>query len=436
MARRGQPEVSEAGLTARRIGIIATYTLGTTLLLPPVAARGDDTPAKASGLVTYPRGGPERTGAYPDAQMPDRPTTAWGAGLGSDTGAPVVAGDRLIVGNRRGALIAVSLKDGTQAWAFFEQGWDVSAAPVVVGDRVYCVSDQGLSAHALADGTEVWRKRIEGGAGESSPLVVGELVIAGGYDGFVYALDARTGEERWKADIVKGAPTDPAGFDGAKARIGNNPARPKTAASDGKSVFISIFDQSRVVALDLKTGVARWSFQAKGWIAGAPTVGEGKVFVGSQDHKIYALGAETGETAWAFETRWRADGDLAYCDGSVFACAGDGRCYRIEARTGRKVWEYETEVGPDKKHYFLSAAPLVDATAVYFGSWDGYLYALNRKDGTLKWRHRPHVNGEHVGAPVTDGKRLYVPLTPLFDYVNQRDKEGVHGIAAIGSAEK
>ena len=92
--------------------------------------------------------------------------------------------------------------------------------------------------------------------------------------------------------------------------------------------------------------------------------------------------------------------------------------------------------GPDKKHYFLSSAPLVDANAVYFGSWDGYLYAINRKDGTLRWRHRPDVNHEHVGAAITDGKRLYVTLDPLFDFEKQVDKEGIHGIAAVGMPDE
>ncbi|WP_406694675.1 PQQ-binding-like beta-propeller repeat protein [Singulisphaera sp. Ch08] len=436
MVRWGQHQVLNLWVAAKWTVGIAAPGLGIALLLLSVVVRADDKTPKAASLFTYPRGGPERTGAYPETQMPDRPATVWIDALGSNTGTPVVTGDRMIVGNRSGDLLALSLKDGAVVWTVAEVGWDVMVAPVVVGDRIYCASNRGLTAHSLTDGSVVWRKDIQGGSTESSPLVVGELVVVGGADGFVYALDARSGKERWKADVVTGAPADPEGFPGARARGGNNAARPGMAASDGMHVFISMFDQSRVLALDLKTGEARWSFQAKGWIAGGPTVGEGKVFFGSQDHKIYALEAGTGKVAWAFATKWRADGGLAYCDGSVFASASDGRCYRLDAQTGRKVWEYETEVGPDQKHYFLSPAPLIDATAVYFGSWDGYLYALKRKDGTLKWRHRPHDNDEHVGAPITDGNRLYVPLTPLFDFENQRDKKGVHGIAAIGSAQE
>ncbi len=409
---------------------LKTLTFLFAFLAAENAGRAADKPPLPSGLTTYPRGGPARTGAYPKFHLPEKPKSGWKADLDKHTGTPVVAGDRFIVGNGDNALIALSLKDDSVLWFNAEQEFRVYSAPVVIDDRIFCASQRGVSAHALADGNEIWRRDVAGGADGSSPLVVGDLVVAGGNDGFVYAWDARSGAERWKADIVKDAPADPPGFDGQRARIGDNRARPGTAASDGINVYISIFDQSRVVALDLKTGAPRWSYQTKGWIGGMPTVAEGKVFFGSQDHKVYAVDASTGKFVWSFETRWRTDGNLAYDDGSVFCSASDGRCYRIDARNGVKIWEYETPLNLNKKHDFLSA-PLLDATAVYFGSWDGHLYALNRADGTLKWKHQPAQNHEHVHAPSTDGQRLFVPLSPLFDEKAQSELPGLHGIVAI-----
>ncbi len=40
-----------------------------------------------------------------------------------------------------------------------------------------------------------------------------------------------------------------------------------------------------------------------------------------------------------------------------------------------------------------------------------------------------------LGAPITDGVRIYVSLDPTFDYEKQRKNEGVQGVAAIGKAE-
>ncbi len=253
--------------TASASWAVATFCLGFAALMPPVAGRADDQPALPSGLVTYPRGGPERTGAYPEFRMPEHPASGWKVDLHKSTGTPVVVGDRLIVGNASNALIALSLKDDSVLWVYTEADWRMYAAPVVVGERIYCASDRGVSVHTQTDGTVIWRRDIAGGTG-ASPLVVGDRVYMGGNDGFAYAWNAEDGAELWKTDIVKDAPADPPGFDGARARIGDNPARPEAAASDGTSVYISIFDQSRVVALDLKTGAPRWSYQAEGLARG------------------------------------------------------------------------------------------------------------------------------------------------------------------------
>ena len=394
-------------------------------------ALADDKLAITKSQFNYPRGGPERTGFYPEVKLTAKPESIWSDSFGESVGQPVIAGDRLIVGDNNGHLVAVDSKTGVQIWAVTVAGWRVGIDPVVIGDVIYCASNYGVAARALADGSEIWTYSPPEGAGGSSPLVVDDLVVFGCDDGFIYALDIKTGTPRWKANILADAPPDPDGFPGAGARAGKGKARPNTASSDGKFVFLTIFDQSRVVAVDLKTGEPRWSYQTKGWVSGAATVGEGKVFLGSQDHKVYALDASTGKLAWTFETRWRADGDLAYAEGAVYVAASDGRCYKIDAKSGAKVWEHETEVGTDKKHFFLTGAPLVDAEAVYFGSWDGFLYSLNRKDGTLRWKHHPEVNKHHVGSPITDGKRLYVPIYPNYNYDNQKE-EGINGIVAIG----
>ncbi len=396
-----------------------------------VAALAIAWPSPSPADDGHARGGPARAGAYPDAKLPDAPITEWGLDLKKSAGQAVIAGDRLIAGNRQGAVAAFRLSDGVEIWIKEVPDWDVYMAPTVVDGLVYLASNRGVTACRAEDGKDAWSFTIDGGAG-GTPLVVAGKLIVGGDDGFAYALDAKSGKELWKVDIVKDAPPDPKGFDGAKARIGQNRARPGSASSDGTRAYLPIFDQCRVIALDLATGKTVWSYQTKGWIGSGTTVADGKVFVGSQDRSIHAIDVATGKPAWSFKTRWRADGDLAYIDGSIFGAASDGFCYRIDAKTGKQIWEYETPRRPDNKHYFLSGAPIVDATAVYFGSDDGYLYALNRSDGRLRWRYRPRNDGEQVEAPITDGKRLYVPIRPQFDYDAQKDKPGIHGIMVIG----
>src|SRR2546428_763612 len=121
------------------------------------------------------------------------------------------------------------------------------------------------------------------------------MVYVGGNDGNVYAVDAKTGKERWKSDFIADAPPDRPEYPGDKARIQNTLARPSALASDGESLFLSVFDQSRVVAINATTGKRLWSFQTGGWTGGTVVATSKHVFVGSQDGFFYCLDKKTGK---------------------------------------------------------------------------------------------------------------------------------------------
>ena len=213
-----------------------------------------------------------------------------------------------------------------------------------------------------------------------------------------------------------------------QARPTGEAARPGTAASDGTAIFQPIFDQSRIAVIDLKAGRRRWSFQAKGWIWGEPTVTEDRVFFGSQDNHLYCLDKRRKTLHWTFPTRSRIAAGVAYRDGSVFFGSCDGRFYRVNAETGKEVWSYET---PRSEGVITAiySSPLCTEDVVYFGSFDGHLYGLKIADGTLKWRIRPVEGSEITGSPLTDGRRIFVPIR------RNAKKQGRDAIVAIGEEE-
>ncbi len=266
-----------------------------------------------------------------------------------------------------------------------------------------------------------------GNVTESSPLIVADRIVVGGYNGKVSAVGF-DGKLIWQYDIAADAPPAPPGFDVKRANPAGEVARPRTAASDGTAIFQPIFDQSRIIVIDLKAGRRRWSYQAKGWMYGEPTVTEDRVFFGTQDRHLYCLDKRRKTLFWTFPTGSRIEASVAYRDGSVYFGSCDGRFYRVDAATGKEVWRYETPRAKGDVTAIYSA-PLCTEDAVYFGSFDGYLYALKRDSGALKWRIRP-VKGSHItGSPLTDGRQIFVAM--------QRDieKRGADAIVAIGEDE-
>jgi outer membrane protein assembly factor BamB len=393
-------------------------------LLPCGLSAADD--PKAGGPrpeVTLFRGGPERTGSVSGTHLPEHPVVQWKTPLAGFPGDPLLADGVIYVGDFKGTFYAINATDGFILWRF--QGADqIFTAPARRGDAVYFTSRNGLTALNRRHGNVLWTCGAAGNATGSSPLVVADRIVVAGDGGKVATVDF-DGKPIWQYDIAADAPP---GFDAERAKFAGAAARPRSAASDGTAIYQSVFDQSRIIVIDLKAGRRRWSFQAKGWIWGEPTVTDERVFFGSQDRNLYCLDKRRKTLYWAFPTKSRIEAGVAYRDGSVYFGSCDGRFYRVDAGTGKEVWNYQTPRAGGVVTAIYSA-PLCTEDAVYFGSFDGYLYALRRDSGALKWRIRP-VEGTHVtSSPLTDGRTLFVAI--------QRDteKQGEHAIVAIGEDE-
>ena len=412
-------------------GVLAAVLVGALAADDPKAARPGPASSSPRSAVESPavflsRGGPERTGSVSGSRLPDHPVVQWTTPLSGFPGEPLLADGVIYVGDVNGDLHAIKASDGSTVWRF--QGRDqIFAAPARRGGTIYFTTRKGLTAVSRQDGGVLWRSDGLANATESSPLIVNDRIIVADYSGKVSALDF-DGKVLWQHDVAADAPPSPPGFDANRARMAGTAARPGTAASDGTAIFQPIFDQSRIAVIDLKAGRRRWSFQAKGWIWGEPTVTEDKVFFGSQDDRLYCLDKRRKTLFWTFPTRSRIEAGVAYRDGSVFFGSCDGRFYRVNAETGKEVWSYET---PRSEGVITAiySSPVCTEDAVYFGSFNGYLYCLKLANGELKWRIRPVEGSEITGSPLTDGRRIFVSMR------RNSKQQGRDAIVAIGEEE-
>ena len=78
-------------------------------------------------------------------------------------------------------------------------------------------------------------------------------------------------------------------------------------------------------------------------VVASPAVGGGKVFVGSDDSKLYCFDQNSGKVLWTFKTgaAVRSSPALA-ADGSVVFGSYDGSAYRVSG-TGKQIWK--TSIG-------------------------------------------------------------------------------------------
>lgn len=139
---------------------------------------------------------------------------------------------------------------------------------------------------------------------------------------------------------------------------------PTAAATAGDIMFVSGTD-GIVRAFHSDTGRPAWTAYTGGPVMFAPTVADGRVFVGSGDGRVYCLVAGDGAVLWRFRaapverwipayglltSTWPVASGVLVEGGVAYAAAGmanyDGtHVYALDAETGHMRWQNNTSGG-------------------------------------------------------------------------------------------
>lgn len=350
LPNRGLVLAAVAGLV---LAAIAALALGAALLLNQRPDEGGDVPGfrgdaarAASGLI-----GPV-----------GNPVPAWQFQAAGTVFEVAVVGDDVYFASNDGALHAVSRDRGIEQWAVQVAAPPLSG-PFAADGRLYLSDSKGtFHAYRIDDGGSVWSSAARYPE-PSRAIAVGGSLYFGTGDGFVVALDAATGIERWRlrppgathvdapafADGRLFAGTDGAGF------VAIDPAGPRviwtgeTGTEDTGSATVSngiawiganaaANVTGTLHAFDAATGRALWT--AADPALGMPTVASGVAYTTGVDGLVEALDATTGAARW----RVRVDGlpHPAVVVGGVIYLTADGarRIEALDARTGNELWRY------------------------------------------------------------------------------------------------
>jgi outer membrane protein assembly factor BamB len=182
---------------------------------------------------------------------------------------PAVAEGTVYFGCRDAHLYAVDAKTGEQRWNFpTGTTWVITSPAVREGAVYFGTSDTALFC-AVDAATGKQRFTVPAGMFIfSSPAVAGDMAYFGSFNGKLFAVDLKTGKERWEFQT-----------DASKANL------PALLLPDGKPdyarIFRSDFWEDMVLAVHKLLGL--------GAILSSPTVADGVLYVGSADGYVYAL---------------------------------------------------------------------------------------------------------------------------------------------------
>ena len=252
---------------------------------------------------------------------------AWGFESGETyISSPALAGSLVLFGSRDGNLYAVDATTGRERWRY-AAGARLYSSPAVANGAVFVGGQDGvLHAVALSDGKLKWQFRTEGTTLhsadfgfdrttiQSSPAVGQGIVYVGARDGFLYAVDAITGQLRWKMDHkVSWVNSSPAVYDGL--------------------VYAGSSDAHFTQAVDAATGEERWRVASNRIVWSSPAVDSATVYVGEGDGTLYALNRRTGAERWRYRVAGRIMSSPVVHDGRVYFGSDDG-VYAVNAASG------------------------------------------------------------------------------------------------------
>ncbi len=267
------------------MGLVGDY--GTTS--PPVISNG----------VIYVCG-PDAGGAdfYPSSMTVDTVLAAmdlhtgrelWSIGVDVHVGtlAPVISHDAIYLIGTRGGIRVIDVHSRQMRWEA-TLPTEVLASPVIVDDILYINgADSTLYALDARDGSEVWTFGYDAGAGDptaADPVVGNGMVyLPSGSDlnrTSLFALDAQTGEERWRV------------------RTGGEANR--FAALDGNDLFLF---GNQVHAIDALSAETRWVARDAS-ASTRPVVADEAIYTLSRARDtISCLDRTSGEIQWTDNVR-------------------------------------------------------------------------------------------------------------------------------------
>ncbi len=284
----------------------------------------------------------------------------------------------------------------TVAWRF-QTGGSVISSPSVFDDIVYFGSTDGyIYAVDAWTGNLIWKYQT-GAPVESSVAVANGWVYTGGDDGYVYCLDPHSGALKWKTFV-----------DGNKEfTFGNLVLKSSPAVADG-AVYIGSLD-GYLYALDWNTGAILWQTKANGPIESSPAYADGAVYFTAEEPTtgmVYKLDAATGAVQWNFSIAYRPSftggnqmlGSPSVADGRVFASSNWGDYYCLDVNSGAELWHFYDVTATE----FIVSSPIwVDGIVYLIDKFD--LAAVNGTTGSAIWSK--YTGDElYVSPSYADGK--------------------------------
>ncbi len=262
---------------------------------------------------------------------------------------------------------------------------------------LYCLGDNGkmrweksiLCAFENEKGERIFTDQISGGTYyQSKPTAAGGNLFFGTPSGFLYSVNADTGEENWKFEM------------GGAISVG-------AAIANGKVYAGQQGGERFFYCLDAKTGELVWKQTIPGgWVWGSAAVDDGLVYVPTVSGYAVCLDGETGHIVWMYPTAKSVPAEPAIDGDLVYFGSWSKSLYAFDKKTGEIVWK-ENDVGLDSGTLIAEDGKIyLPSGSNIFTSFDAKTGAL-LNDGNKNEKEKGVHSGFNASPAFTDGMAFF-----------------------------
>ncbi len=206
---------------------------------------------------------------------------AWTFNTGGEIfSSAAVSEERIIFGSYDNNLYCLN-KDGTKAWSYATQGYVHCAPAVVEGVTFIAGCDEHLRIIDVKTGEQRAELKLETYL-IASPAVIGDTLYVGTFASEVVAVNWKTPSVTWRY----------------QAGAGEFPFHSSAAVTDN---LVVVGGRDKLIhAINRDNGKRTWTFPTRAKVDSSPVVVGQRVFVGSNDGNLYELGLADGKERWKF----------------------------------------------------------------------------------------------------------------------------------------
>jgi len=255
--------------------------------------------------------------------------------------------------------------------------------PVELTEIVEQFQPEVLWEKSVGDGVDDYFSRLK-------PIVAYDRVFAASRKGDVYAFDTNSGEQQWHIDLREENPEG--GFFSSKksALVAGGPV------AGINKVFLGT-ENGKVYALEVADGSVSWQGDIKGEVITAPGIDAGTLVVNSSSGILKAFNATNGEELWQIEQEvppltLRGVSSPAVAAGGAVVGLADGTLTVYILDNGQQGWTAEvgeatgsTEL---ERVVDIDTQPLIFGDKVYAISARGHLVAIDLRSGRVLWKRQ------------------------------------------------